>query len=343
MFATYRLPVLATVPRSGTWFLRYLFSFVCHLERGGRLDDLLTGEVVGNPHGPVFDFGRFRGGPLFRVAGTLPTQHLFIGHTVCPGFQDLLPERHWWRQTSFHVPGYDYFHEGANYRYTPVDLAAYDYTPTKVPAMERVARRGRGGPIALVYRNPVDQAYSYFRYCQAHVNPAYHLLRDRPLVGMSFREYLFEAALTSYARQFITYQVQAARYPDLVQMIPYENLIDRPVETGTCLLNHFAGSRREWPMLRAAVQLVRKDHMRAIETKLGSSLDGTRHGRSSHMRPAGDAEQHRIVTPSIRDEAIARLSEMGVDCSLFAWPPLRPAAPWLARPEHVRQARRASA
>lgn len=343
MFGTYRLPVLSTVPRSGTWFLRYLFSFVCHLERGGRLDDLLTGEVIGNPKGPAFDFGRFRGGPLFRVAGTLPTQHMFIGHTVCPGFQDLIPARHWWRQTSFHVPGYDCLHEETSYRHTPVDLAIYDYAPVKVPAMERAAQRGRGGPIALVYRNPVDQAYSYFRYCQAHVNPAYRVFHGRPVAEMSFREYLFGAALISYARQFITYQVQAARHPGLVKMIPYESLIDRPVETATCLLDHFSGTRREWPMLPAAVRLVRKEHMRAIETKLGNSLDGTRNGQSSHMRPSDDAGRDQLADASIRDEAIARLGEMGIDCSLFAWPTQRPAAPRLALPDDARQARQASA
>jgi len=343
MFGTYNLPVLSTVPRSGTWFLRYLFSFVCHLEQGGRLDDLLTGEVIGNPQGAAFDFKRFRGGPLFRMAGVLPTEHMFIGHTVCPGFQDLLPARHWWRQSTFHVPGYDCLHEETSYRHTPVDLASYDYAPVKVAAMERAARKGRGGPIALVYRNPVDQAFSYFRYCQAHVNPAYHLFRGRPVTDMSFREYLFGAALISYARQFISYQIQAARYPSLVKMIPYESLVDRPVETATHLLDHFSGTRREWPMLRAAVRLVRKQHMRAIEAKLGSSLDGTRNGQSSHMRQAEDAERDRLADPSIRDEAIVRLGEMGVDCSLFAWPTQRAATLRLAFPDDVRQGKQASA
>jgi hypothetical protein len=233
MFGTYRLPVLSTVPRSGTWFLRYLFAFVCHLEQGGRLDDLLTGEVIGDPQGAAFDFNRFRGGPLFRVGGTLPDEHMFIGHTVCPGFHDMVPATHWWRRTSFHVPGYDCFHEEKSYRHTPVDLASYNHAPVRVSAMDRVARKGQGAPIALVYRNPVDQAFSYFRYCQAHVSPAYHLFRGRPVADMSFREYLFDAALISYARQFLSYQLQAERYPHLVKMIPYENLIDRPVETAT--------------------------------------------------------------------------------------------------------------
>jgi hypothetical protein len=337
MFGTYSLPVLSTVPRSGTWFLRYLFSFVCHLEQGGRLDDLLTGEVIGNPQGAVFDFNRFKGGPLFRVAGTLPTEHMFIGHTVCPGFSDMVPAHHWWKQTSFHVPGYDCFHEEKSYRHTPVDLASYDYAPVNVRAMERAAHKGRGAPIALVYRNPVDQAFSYFRYCQAHVNPAYNLYRGRPVAEMSFREYLFDAALISYARQFISYQLQAARFPDLVKLVPYENLVDRPVETVTHLLDHFSGNRRDWPMLPAAVRLVRKDHMRAIENKIGSSLDGTRNGQSSHMRPSEDAERDRLADPTIRDEAISQLSDLGVDCSLFAWPSRRIATVRLAAAEDARQ------
>lgn len=342
MFEPYRLPILSTVPRSGTWFLRYLFSFLCHLEQGGRLDDLLTGEVVGNPDGATFDFSRFRGGPLFRVAGTLPAEHMFIGHAVCPGFHDMIPAGHWWRQTSFHVPGYDCFHEEKSYRHTPVDLASYNYAPVKVTAMDRAARKGRGAPIALVYRNPVDQAFSYFRYCQAHVGPAYHLFRGRPVALMSFREYLFEAALVSYARQFISYQLQAERYPRLVKMIPYESLIDRPVETATCLLDHFCTARREWPMLPAAVRLVRKEHMRAIEGKIGSSLDGTRNGQDSHMRPSGDAERDRLPDPAIRDEAIARLTELGVDCSLLAWTSHRATTVRQALPGDVRQRERAS-
>lgn len=342
MFAHYMLPVLSTVPRSGTWFLRYVFSFVSHLEQGGRLDDLLTGEVIGNPQGAAFDFDRFRGGPLFRVAGTLPAEHLFIGHTVCPGFDDLARTTNWWKQTTFHVPGYDYLHEGLNYRYTPVDLAAYDYAPIKVPTMERAARKGRGAPIALVYRNPIDQASSYFRYCQAHVNPAYHLFRGRPVADMSFREYLFEAALTSYARQFISYQYQAARHPGLVKLIPYENLIDRPVETMMHLLDHFSGTRRDWPMLPAVVRLARKEHMRAVEGKLGRSLDGTRNGHNSHMRPSSDVEREPPVEPAVRNEAIGVLGDMGVDCSLFAWPTHRTSPVRLAYQEGVQRRKNAS-
>ena len=202
--------------------------------------------------------------------------------------------------------------------------------------------RDAGAPIALVYRNPIDQASSYFRYCQAHVNPAYHFFRGRPVADMTFREYLFDAALTSYARQFISYQYQAARHPGLVKLIPYENLIDRPVETMTHLLDHFSGIRRDWPMLPAAVRLARKEHMRAIEEKLGHSLDGTRNGHNSHMRPSSDVEREPPVEQAVRNEAIGVLGDMGVDCSLFTWPSHRTSPVRLAYQEDVQRRKNAS-
>jgi hypothetical protein len=197
------LPILATVPRSGTWFLRYAVSFLCHLDRGGQVADRLTGRIFGDPSGPAFDLRSVRGGPLFRVRGTLPDDHLFIGHTVCPGFA--ASDVDWWHATPFHVPGYDYFHEGMDYPNTPVDLAEYSCTPVDVSEMERAARRGRGRPIGLVYRNPLDQAVSYFRYSQNHKDTTYNSVNGKPLAAMALREYLFDCALPSYAKQFISF------------------------------------------------------------------------------------------------------------------------------------------
>lgn len=320
MFSVYRLPVLSTVPRSGTWFIRYVVSFMSHLARGGRIDNLLTGETVGRADGRPFDFGAVHGGPLFYVSGALPTNHLFIGHAVCPGFGDLADAVEWWSDTAFHVRGYDCFKEEKSYRHTPVDLAPYKYAPVEVAAMERAARAGRGGPIALVYRNPIGQAASYFRYCQAHADPAYSRFRGAPLVDTSFQDYLFDGALVSYARQFISYQLQAARHPHLVKLVPYERLVERPLATMADLLNHIAGGTQTWPMLPSAVHLARKEHMRAVEARLGRSLDGTRRGSDSHMTTADELEREWPVASALRDEVIARLTSMGVDCSLIAWP-----------------------
>lgn len=314
------VPVLSTVPRSGTWFLRYTVAFLCHLEQGGRIDDRLTGRVVGDPAGAPFDFQRFRGGPLFGIRGVLPVDHLFVGHTVCPGFAHAAADFDWWARTSFHVPGYDYLHEYADYRDIGVEVAPYAYAPVDVPAMERSAWEGRGQRIVLVYRNPLDQATSFFRYCQRHSNPTYHSPGGRPLTDTPFRAYLFESALPSYAKLFISFQAMAKKYPELVQLVPYERLISKPVDVVTAMLNHFAGASREWPTLGDAVSLARSGHMKAVEAELGRSLDGTRMGQHSHMWQGNAGASDDRADGEMRSAAIARLRDMGVDVDLFEWP-----------------------
>src|SRR5829696_1269172 len=85
MLSVFSLPILSTVPRSGTWFLRYAISFLCHLDRGGRIDDRLTQRIFGEPSGPSFDFQNFRGGPLFHVGGTLPDDRPRLSQPARPG------------------------------------------------------------------------------------------------------------------------------------------------------------------------------------------------------------------------------------------------------------------
>lgn len=313
-------PILSTVPRSGTWFLRYAISFLCHLERGGRIDDRLTGEVFGNPSGPTFDFGRFKGGPLFRVKGVLPAKHLFIGHTVCPGFDADAAGLDWWNTTRFHVPGYDYFHEGMDYRNTPVDLASYVSTPVRVAALERAARKGTGRRIALVYRNPIGQAQSYMRYCRNHRDSAYNSISGRPLSTVPFREYLLGHALPSYAKQFISFQALHHRFPNQVLLVPYERLEQEPVEVLANILDHLAGKARRWPVLEDAVQLARRDHMKAVEMELGRSLDGTRKNRSSHITQVKGNPTDARIDGRTRADAQAMLQRMGLNIDLFEWP-----------------------
>lgn len=317
MLSTYKLPILSTVPRSGTWFIRYSVSYLCHLERGGRIEDAATGRLLGSPDGPPFEYDRFKGGPLFRVRGTLPYDHLFIGHAVCPGFAEKAGSVDWWTDTQFHVRGYDYFREDLDYACTPVDLATYINAPVDVRALERSAARGRAAPIALVYRNPIDQAASYFRYCQEHRDPAYSVFRGRPLVGMEFRDYLFSAALPSYAKQFISFQEMARRRPRQVQLVTYERLMADPVAVLGELLDHLSGAPRNRPFLADAIWLARRDHMKEVERKLGRSLDGTRTGLGSHMRTK---RSEAPLDEALVAEAVALLRSQDVDTTLFDWP-----------------------
>ena len=312
--------------------MRYAMSFLSHLDRGGRIDDRITGEVVGDRSGAPFDFERFAGGPLFRMRSTMRFEHMFIGHTVCPGFSGIADNCAWWSRTSFHVPGYDGLHEEPNYENTPVDLASYPYAPISVAALERASLAGRRAPIALVYRNPLTQAASYRRYCIGHANPAYNTFNGRPLADVPFGDYLFGGALSSYAKQFISFQAMAARYPGLVRLFPYERLVARPIEVVSELLDHLSGTPRgDQSNLQHAVRLARRAHLKAVEAELGRSLDRTRAGRGSHMWQGRRNEQ---LDDSMRHEAVRRLQALGIETDRFVWaadkdlenlPPQRPA------------------
>jgi hypothetical protein len=319
------LPILATIPRSGTWFLRYSISFLHHLERGGRVDDRLTGQVIGDAGGPPFDFRRFVGGPLFQTQGTLPFEHLFIGHTVCPGFSRIAGETEWWGRTAFHAPGYDYLHEGWNFEYTPVDLSPSRYLAVPVQALEHAPWSNPGQRMALIYRNPIDQIESYFDYCQHHEQPTFNLMKERPLAELDVRDYLFGGALLSYARQFISYQRLAQRLPAQVRLVAYEHLMEKPEEMLAELLDFLAGRPGNWRMLEAAIALARPQHLQAIELELGRSLDGSPRNGRSHIRPAGPRPpgRHRVAEAD-RLTAIDWLASAGIDVSLLAWGATKP-------------------
>jgi hypothetical protein len=207
------------------------------------------------------------------------------------------------------MPGYDYLNDGHNYRYTPVDLAAYEYESIRVERLEARAATGRGPRTALVFRNPVGQALSYLRYCQAH-NIRARNTAGQPFCDMPFPKFLFEYALKSYAKQFISYQTMAERQPSSVLLIPYERLLDAPVESLTSLLNHLSGrARAEWPNLHEAVWLARYENMKAIEAELGRSLDRARtgsHMMDSEFDPAG-------ADMFLRAEATRRLEALNVN------------------------------
>lgn len=324
MFSRCRLPILTTVPRSGTWFLRFTISFLCHLERGGRIDDRLTGRVVGDPAGQAFDFSGFHGGPLFDTRGVLSDKRLFIGHTACPGFRgEGFP---WWNETRFHVRGYDYFGEGHNYRYTPVELSDDHFSEIAIRALESTAQRGRSGPMALVFRNPVDQAASYYRYCQAHRDPAYRTIAGQPLASLPFDTYLRDFALPSFAKLFASYEAQARRHPGQVLFIPYEHMLQAPESRLTTLLNHLNGRPSAWPWLPDAIALARRDHLRAIELELGRSLDGTRGDQSSHITRPSSGLAEEPVDHGLHQVALARLAAWNIDTSRLEIPGQTPAA-----------------
>ena len=83
------VPVIGCIPGSEVWFFRFAISFLAHLGQGGQIVDRLSGRVVGDAAGPPFNFDHLSGGPLLWAPNLITTDHLFIGHAVCPGFSKI--------------------------------------------------------------------------------------------------------------------------------------------------------------------------------------------------------------------------------------------------------------
>lgn len=326
-----RLPVLATIPRSGTWFLRYALAFFCHLRTGGQVRDRLTGATIGVPSGQPFDVEGFVGGPLLAVRPTLPSEHLFVGHAVCPGFDRIAQEVPWWSATPFHVPGYDYLHEGFDYDWTPIDLAPQRYVRISPAEIDLAPWADAGQRMVLVYRDPLDQIESFRHYSSAHAQERYRTLGGRRLHDVSLWEYALGGGLASYAKQFISYQMMAERLPHQVRLMPYEHLMARPLDVLTGLLE-FLGNEaridREW--LTLAIELARPQHLRAIEHELGRSLDGSHSARHGHMRSPAERAVGGRIDPTLRRTAREWLLGRGLDPKYFARRDVPAAEPILA-------------
>lgn len=149
----------------------------------------------------------------------------------------------WWDATAFHAAGYDYLHEGQDYSFTPLEGGRQAYGAIVPVLLEDAAWDDPHQRVVLVYREPVSQAESYFHYCRKHPDPRFSRSGGRCLEEMSFADYLFELALPSYAKLFVTYQQMATCLPDRVGLVAYERLAHSPVETLAAILRFLAGGR----------------------------------------------------------------------------------------------------
>lgn len=321
------LPIVACLPGEDVWFLRLALVFLSHLRQGGQITDRLTGRLVGNPAGRPFNFDHLRGGPLFWVPGLVSSGHLFIGHTLCPGFGRLSSQFPWWANTPFCAPGYDYLHDGIDYGHVPVDLAPHAFVSVSVKDIDAAAWTERRQRAVFVPGDPVNQAVAYFSYCVAHLRPAHRRLGGRPLADWSFRDYLFRHALPSYAKIFVSYQAMAGAVPGSILIVTQEDLHEQSIATLGSILSHLTADAPQSAIIADAVDLARRDHIAALERELGHRLDGSRGRRNgaAHAQPQPAVDDAK--DPGLRREALALLASMGVDTTCLRAPPAAPSSP----------------
>jgi hypothetical protein len=309
------LPIVAGLPHGSVWFLRLALAFLDHLARGGHVMDQLTRSVMGDPSGPPFNFNHVRGGPLFWLPGLVDTNYLFVGHTVCPGFARISDRFPSWREVGFVMPGYDYLHEGLDYARTPVDLAPHPYAALDVDIIERDAWTSPKHRAALVHCDPIEQAAQQYLRARGHLLPVHHRLDGKRLAEWSFRDYLLERALPSYAKYILPFQAMAAAMPGSVQLFSLADLRRQPAQILGAIVSQVTGKAPCHRHVAQAAALARREHLFHVQVALGHSFD-----RAQRLEPGQVDDEdlrseplYRRVCPSLRTEVRERLDGLGVD------------------------------
>lgn len=273
-----RVGLVGTIPRSGTWYHIYFFSIYDKLCQG-MSEHVIRELVEREPHTHrFFYYGRSVGTGVF-----------YLMHFFCPGFRKydgrLRPQ--WERLSDWgeHV-GYDGAREivRGNEEF---------FDPRENPTVR----------IVHVYRNPLDQAVSFFRHSRHHVDEETRRFTDsngRKVVFSSPSHFLFTVGLEAYLKQHLTYVLMKRLYPDNIVMLPYENALRDPVSHFRTILAYFGHNPRKLEngdRIRKALQLSSRRYLKDVEKKLGHVLGDDQTSRlSSHIRDGSIGQWRQYFT-----------------------------------------------
>lgn len=220
------------------------------------------------------------------------------------------------------APGYDYLHDGINYGHVPVDLAPHAFVSVSVDDVEAAAWSHGGLRMVLVYGDPIEHGVNSFTSSRNQALPARGQLSERPATDWTFRRYLLERALPSYAKMFISYQAMAQAAPGAVHIVAEDALRAEPGGVLSALLSHLKLDRWQSAPIAAVADLCRRDHITAIEKELGRSLTGSRANRRKSAGPVQETVAWATRDPNLRREALSSLASMGVDTAYFRTAPV---------------------
>lgn len=321
------LPMVSVMPGEDVWFLRFALAFLAHLASGGSIVDELTGGIVGDPGGRLFNYDHVRGGPLLWAPRLIASGHIFIGHTVAPGFRRIASRFDWWNSTPFCGRGYDYFSDGYNYSHVAVDLAPHAFAEVAFEQLDEAVWRDTQQAAVLLPTDPVEQAVLYFNLRCKHPLAVHNTLAGRRLSTWPFEDFLFEHALPSYAKIFITYQEMAKQRPGAVSIVPFGRVGEEAQATVAAVLNRLARAPQAWHHLPAAVALARAEHLAAVEKVLGRTLDWRRPKKASDPTDVVNLDD---LPRRLHREARDALTSLGVEEGLLPAAPATEAAPTVA-------------
>ena len=252
----YTIGLLATMPRSGTWYSFYFLEF---------LDIHLSGRETLNTRLGV------------EIYDSLKLGKISV-HATCPGFEEAYvgPLREPWDALDYYSAGYDF---GSG---TFIENNMDVFAPTRNPGIR----------IVYLYRNPLDQCVSYYRHAENHVRDEKRKVgsdngKDRPIESLS--DFMRSAGLDSYIKQYLSYRLMSQKYDANILMVPYEKLIRHPHRSYRRMLRFWnvpvdaSGMRMA---MDKAITSAAPESLRNIEAVLGNTLGRDQESTSneSHLR-----------------------------------------------------------
>ena len=298
--------LISTLPRSGTWYTKYLLAFIYRLS-GGRdveirnvfsyVGDVWRGEVGEEQVSEMRHAGLLSDLPFVEVS-----------HYICPGFLSrgdevaqsarLILER---------IGALDY--------HLDLDRKMFDYSPEA------------GNHVCFIYRNPLSVFLSYAR--RFHDRAGVKDKREIPFnphwpIAVDFQNQPYDNAFAHFVGNFRnsnfmeSFMVMAASfahmkrlYPKSVQIVRYDEIRQGEREQMEKIFE-FLGfpveDDRFQSILNKSIGLVRKEKMSEYEKILGHSLTGatTYYGEEEKTHITRMPERHWKEVLSEVDVAWAR-------------------------------------
>lgn len=283
----YRIALIATMPRSGTWFSFYFFEF---------LDVFLTGRDSINTKLDIHVLDGLKLGKLHT-------------HCLCPGFLEHYQgdKRAAWDALEFYTPGYNFGYE----RYIEGNEAVFD--PRRNPAVR----------IVYLYRNPLDQMVSFYRHIEKHRQISARTFVDESGAECHFDSlghFVEAAGIGAYIKQYFSYAAMAGGRrnsgADNILMVPYERLLRDGDGTFTRILE-FLGFALDGEDKRTAFAKARNaskvESLKVLERAMPGALARDQAAASeTHMRGGEVGKWKDAISDADLALISARLAAFGL-------------------------------
>jgi hypothetical protein len=282
----WRTALVASVPRSGTWYNTYLFAFYDALLRGAP-------DIVEPSH-------------FLRL--TALRLNACFAHATCPGFKIACTGS--WRATWDRLR---YYTDGFAWADPMLEASPDIFDPGRNPDAR----------IVFLYRNPFDQSLSFYRHARNHQNEA---LLAPTIDGKTWhlndpREFMYRVGLEAHLKLYLSYRFMQETYPENILMVSYEGMMRDPPGSFRAMLEFLGLAPDSTPSRRAfakALRLADRRHLRRAEQLLGHSLAADqREPGESHIGDGTVGAWRRTFVPADVDHVAEVLSRFGLALDEF--------------------------